>query len=160
MEENHSLLLTKASFYRGQVIEQCIHLENAIEQYIISTITDDDVVKLKLTIYLIEKMTFDAKIGVLEAIWKNTGIANKKLIGKIRSAKDNRNYFAHQLTSYSQKDIDVAEEQITFTNFRNNIIRKSFNQTDIDKIIVGIVNLTSEIFKMKDEIPPLTPPSD
>ncbi len=152
MTEDHKTLLFKAYLYRGKVVELAIVLEKAIEEYILAYITTDLVAKYKITVYLIDRMTFDGKISVLQNILKPNLEASeyKKLMAKLRIAKEDRNFFAHQLTSYSQEDISLSEAQITFVNFRNDINRKTFKTEALEKITANITNVTSIIYRLKD----------
>lgn len=162
MENNHKLLLEKAFSYRGQILEHSVILEKAIEEFICKYIADtNNDIKYKITIYLIDRMSFDSKISVFQSILQSQSdkIVYKKkydkLIGKIRMAKDERNFFAHYLTSYSQTDINTSEKNLTLVNFRNSINRKTYDEQKISSIISDIVNCATIVFKLVDEMPNL-----
>ncbi len=160
MNLNHTILLNKAYLYRGIVLELSVVLEKSVEELIIKYITHDIESTFKIYTLLFEKISFDGKISILDSILKKLGYKEKKLIGNIRECKDLRNFFAHQLVSYSKEDISKSDKEVVFTTFRGEILKKSIDEKEINRIMDLLTNTTEKINRIIDEKLSLAPTSE
>ncbi len=145
-------LVRQSVNYRGLILQNCIHLERAIDTYIVKYLSDDDVKQLDIFVFLLDRMSFDAKISVLQSILQRDNADYKKkydkLMGKIRQAKDERNIFAHYSLKTDMQAVKSFPTGLTYMAFRNKVDHKPYTNEKILELIEIINNCTEEIEKI------------
>ena len=122
-EERIEGLTELSSRYRGYVLERCVEVENSVNGYIMKFFFDDLKKGMLLVFYLLDRLSFDAKISVFQSmLQKRFGKDYKrncdKMMGKIRAVKDDRNIFAHYLLNLRQ---DAPALGVSYFKMRNDV---------------------------------------
>jgi hypothetical protein len=146
---------TLSARFRGEVLERCVEVEMAINAHIMYFFHKDDIdMGVKLVNYLLDRMSFDAKISVFQHMLqtkfeKDYKKSCDKMMGKIRALKDHRNVFAHYMT-YIGVDAPSTgvnyykmRNELDFTHYDVNAIGVIFEQTK--ECVNWIETLTKEI---------------
>lgn len=113
--------------YRGQIINDLIHLERLMDEFLSRHFCSDTEKKKEFFELIIatERMSFSSKIQIFEFIFKkhHATLTTKfpKIFSDIKNLNDERNIVAHYLLDTSPNGKKVFEEAgiIGFVKFRN-----------------------------------------
>ena len=151
LEEKQKLITDFSVKLRGEVLERCIEFEMAINQYIMTYFHKTDKNKqFDVLFYLLDRMSFDAKISVFQEMLKQRfgddykNICERK-IGKLRWLKEHRNVFAHYMTDLRA---DSPSNGVNYFKFRN---KMQFEYYDLEKIET-IFTQANEVVKWIEEL--------
>lgn len=145
--------------FRGSVLNECIFLEKAIDDFIAKDISPDEKIQTRIFQILLDRMTFEGKITAFSAILddaqdkagfiktRKTGYPHKELIDNIKRIKNERNYFAHYV-AWLQPEALKFYPNVGFINFRDKGVIEWYNEENVMALIALIHKVVKEIYKM------------
>ena len=127
--------------YRGQIINDLIHLERLMDEFLSRHFCNDSERKKEFFELIIanERMSFNSKIQVFEYVLKKHHnqivIEYPDIFSDIKKLNEERNIVAHYLLDTSTDGIKMYEEfqKIGFVKFRNSTESLPRNNDDINK---------------------------
>ena len=152
--DKNELLIAKVTNYRGCILNASIDLERAIDAYLTKYMTTDENKQLDIFIFLLDRMSFDAKISAFQAILQRDNPQDfkkkyDKLMGKIRMWKDERNVFAHYSLNDSDNAVNNVSKFVRLVNFRNKIDFKEYTGEKFIEILSGILETANTVRELK-----------
>lgn len=155
--------------FRGTILNECIFLEKALDDFIAKDISLDEKVQVRIFQILLDRMTFEGKITAFNWILddgqnlagfiksKKNGYPHKRLIEDIKRIKNERNYFAHY-PAWLQSEAIQYHPNVGFINFRDKTKIEWYNTERITKLLELISKTKREIYKMISEMISTEPP--
>ncbi len=138
--------------YRGTIIDECAALEKWIESYIAMYFTWNGERAFEMLELVLDRLTFDSKIGVFEAMLKKKHKDQfkklyDKLMSELRIIKDERNKFAH----YNQH-LENSEQIVILSSYRNSHTLHKYTNDDFVRLINRIERCGLIIKELSDDM--------
>jgi hypothetical protein len=131
MTPEESEIIQKSIEYRGTILAGCTALEKEIENILCEYFSSDSAKQIDLLLMVLDRMTFDSKIAVLDLILRKIFPETfdkkyKKLIAELRSIKDDRNVMAHHVVDIFDGH-GTLKQGVGFINYRNSPTIETYN---------------------------------
>jgi hypothetical protein len=137
--------------YRGTVLDACVYLEKWIDTYIVYYFTWDGDIAMEMLELVLDRVSFDSKISIFEAILKKKTKdlfkkTHSKLFSELRFVKDERNKFAHYIQKINN------ETNVVLICFRNSQTHYEYTGANYELLLSRIEKCAQVVKDMSSEM--------